>query len=67
MMIPKSAADAKPTDVKQSSPCAYIPNPIKDKALLTPDEVVDVISKLSAMLTADNRYRASLQARGIPK
>ena len=53
--------------MRQTSPCAYLPNPLKDKELLTPEEAVDGISKLSAMLCADNRFRADLRGRGVPE
>ena len=67
MSIPRSAADSVPGSLRQSSPCAYIANPLKGKDLLTPEEAVDAISKLSAMLCADNRYRADLRGRGVPE
>lgn len=67
MSLPRSAADSKPGSMRQTSPCAYILNPLKDKELLTPEEAMDGISKLSATLCADNRYRADLRGRGVPE
>ena len=63
MKVPKSAAYTTPPDIKQGGPQAYIINPIKDRAMLTPGEALDAISKLSTMLLVDERYRSALEAR----
>jgi len=66
MKVPSSAADAKPGDSKDGSGLQFV-NPVHGKAMLTPSEALDAISRLSAMLLMDERYRSALEARKVPE
>jgi hypothetical protein len=61
--LPLSASDEQPI---ASSAEAYLKNPIAGREYLSPLEVVDAISLLSAMLVGDERYRLEMQGRARP-
>ena len=65
--LPRSASDFAPGARVTQAKNAYIKNPIADRPMLTPYEVVDAISMLSSILVADDRYRNSIKSREVPQ
>jgi hypothetical protein len=62
IVLPGSASDASPNGIGGTAEGqgAYIRNPVADRAVLTPFEALDAISRLSAILVVDLKYRETV-------